>query len=87
MWVGSGIHSSTSFSHSASMAFTVDDYVFLFGGSTVLAAAALAHFNPKADTQAWALAAFMGANLAQYAFSGFCPLAYVLKSAGCPQRK
>ena len=57
----------------------IDRFVMAFAGSLVLASLLLAHFvNP-----AWLwLTAFVGANLLQAAFTGFCPLARVLRRAG-----
>ena len=59
---------------------TIDRIVFAFAGSMVLASLLLAYFvSPY-----WlALAAFVGLNLFQAAFTGFCPLAMILKRAGC----
>jgi hypothetical protein len=50
-----------------------------FAGAMVLASLLLAHFvNPG---WLW-LTAFVGANLFQASFTGFCPLAILLKKAG-----
>lgn len=59
---------------------TIDRIVFAFAGSMVLASLLLAYFvSPY-----WlALAGFVGLNLFQSAFTGFCPLAMILKRAGC----
>ncbi len=58
---------------------SIDRIVLAFAGSMVIVSLLLAYFvNP-----AWLLlAAFVGLNLLQAAFSGFCPLAMVLKKAG-----
>jgi hypothetical protein len=58
---------------------TVDRIVHLMAGLMVLLSIALAHFsNP-----AWLwLTAIVGANLAQSAVTGFCPLAFILKKTG-----
>ncbi len=57
----------------------IDRFVMAFAGSVVLASVALAHF-----VSPWwlLLTAFVGANLLQAAFSGFCPLAIVLRRLG-----
>ncbi len=57
----------------------IDRFVFAFAGIMILAGLLLAHyFNPW-----WLLLpAFVGLNMLQAAFTGFCPLALVLKKAG-----
>ena len=57
----------------------IDRIVFAVAGSMVLAGLALGYFvNPY-----WLLLpAFVGLNLLQSAFTGFCPLAIILKKAG-----
>jgi len=58
---------------------TVDRIVLAFAGSMILVSLALSYFvSPY-----WLLlAAFVGVNLLQSAFSGFCPLAIILKKLG-----
>lgn len=57
----------------------VDAFVMRFAGAVVLVSLGLAHFvNPN---WLW-LTAFVGANLFQSSFTGFCPLALVLKKLG-----
>ncbi|MCW8807043.1 MAG: DUF2892 domain-containing protein [Rhodanobacter sp.] len=53
----------------------IDRIVFAFAGSMVLLSVALAHF-----VSPWwlLLTLFVGANLLQSAFSGFCPMAKIL---------
>lgn len=58
---------------------TVERIVHLFAGIMVLLSIALAHFI---DPNWIALAAFVGLNLAQSAFTNFCPLSFMLKKAG-----
>lgn len=68
----------------------IDRFVLGFAGSMVLLSVALAHF-----VSPWwlLLTLFVGANLLQSAFTGFCPLAMALARfglrAGCafPSRK
>jgi divalent metal cation (Fe/Co/Zn/Cd) transporter len=57
----------------------IDRVVFAFAGSVVLLSVALGHF-----VSPWwlLLALFVGANLLQSAFTGFCPLAKVLSWMG-----
>ncbi len=57
----------------------IDRYVMAFAGAMVLASLALGLWvHPN---WFW-LTAFVGANLLQASFSGFCPLAIVLKKLG-----
>jgi hypothetical protein len=58
---------------------TIDRAVMAFAGTMILLSLALAYaFSPY-----WlALAAFVGLNLLQASFTGFCPLAFVLKRLG-----
>lgn len=60
---------------------SIDRVVFAFAGAMVLLSLALGYlFTPY-----WLiLAALVGLNLLQAAFSGFCPLARVLKKLGVP---
>lgn len=57
----------------------IDRFVMAFAGTVILASLALGHFfHPY-----WLfLTAFVGLNLFQAAFTGFCPLAIILKKAG-----
>lgn len=59
----------------------IDQAVFAFAGVMVLASVALAYF-----VSPWwlLLTVFVGANLLQSAFTGFCPAAMVFKRLGCP---
>ena len=56
-----------------------DRIVLAFAGSMVLLSVALAHF-----VSPWwlLLTVFVGANLLQSAFTGFCPLALLLRRLG-----
>ena len=58
---------------------SIDRIVLAFAGGMVLLSLVLSYyFNPW-----WlALAAFVGLNLLQSAFTGFCPLAVILKKLG-----
>ncbi|MBS0382148.1 MAG: DUF2892 domain-containing protein [Proteobacteria bacterium] len=57
----------------------IDRLVMRFAGSMVIASVALAYFF-----SAWwlLLALFVGANLLQASFTGFCPLARILRKLG-----
>lgn len=57
----------------------IDRVVFAFAGAMILASLALGWFH----SPYWLLlAAFVGANMFQAAFTGFCPLAIMLKRLG-----
>jgi hypothetical protein len=58
---------------------SIDRWVLRFAGSVVLLSLLLAHF---VNAQWLWLTAFVGANLLQSSFTGFCPLAIVLKRLG-----
>lgn len=57
----------------------IDRFVFAFAGIVILVGTALGFFvHPY-----WlAVPAFVGVNLLQSAFTGFCPLAMILKAFG-----
>jgi len=57
----------------------VDKLVFRFAGIFVLASLALAHFHHP--NWLW-FTAFVGVNLLQASFTGFCPLATILSKLG-----
>ena len=59
----------------------IDRFVFAFAESVILISVLLAHF-----VSPWwlLLTAFVGLNLLQSAFTGFCPLALILKKVGVP---
>ncbi len=58
---------------------TIDRVVMAFAGTVVLIGLALAHFY----SPWWLLVpTFVGLNLLQASFTGFCPLAMVLKAVG-----
>jgi hypothetical protein len=57
----------------------IDRYVMAFAGTMVLASLALGLW--VSPVWFW-LTAFVGANLLQASFSGFCPLALVLRKLG-----
>jgi hypothetical protein len=57
----------------------IDNAVFALAGTMILASLALAHF-----VSPWflLLAAFVGLNMLQAAFTGFCPAAMIFKRLG-----
>lgn len=58
---------------------SIDRIVLAFAGTMILVSLALAHyFSPH---WLW-LTAFVGLNLLQSAFTGFCPLAKIVKAMG-----
>ena len=58
---------------------SVERMVLAFAGTFILISLALAHYhNPN---WLW-FTAFVGANLLQSSFTGFCPLAIILKKLG-----
>jgi hypothetical protein len=58
---------------------TIERIVFAVAGFFILLSLVLAHYvNPN---WLW-FTAFVGANLLQSAFTGFCPLALILKKIG-----
>ena len=59
---------------------SIDRIVLAFAGTMVLISAILTAVHSP-----WwlLLTGFVGANLLQSAFTGFCPLAKILKAAGC----
>jgi hypothetical protein len=58
---------------------TIDRIVFAAAGSFILISLLLAHYHSA--NWLW-VTAFVGANLFQSAFTGFCPLAILLKKFG-----
>jgi hypothetical protein len=58
---------------------SIDRFVMAFAGTVVLVSLALGHF--VSPNWYW-LTAFVGANLLQASFTGFCPLAAILRKAG-----
>ena len=58
---------------------TIDRVVFAVAGSFILISLLLAHYH--SEYWLW-FTAFVGANLFQSAFTGFCPMAMILKKLG-----
>jgi len=68
---------------------TVQRYVFVIAGFFIMLSLALGVEASPLYVSKWALAftAFVGLNLFQYWFSGFCPMATILKKLGVPESK
>lgn len=63
---------------------SIERTVLAFAGFFVFVSAVLAHYH----NENWLfLTAFVGLNLFQSAFTGFCPLANILKMAGLKSEK
>lgn len=58
---------------------SIDRAVMAFAGTVILASLLLGHF--LSPNWYW-LTAFVGANLLQASFTGFCPLAMILRRFG-----
>ena len=64
---------------------TVNRAVTIFAGMMIVASLALAHFTGQIDLShlSWLwLTAFVGLNLFQMGFTGFCPAATIFKALG-----
>ena len=57
----------------------VDRLVFAFAGTFILVSLLLAHFHSA--NWLW-FTAFVGANMLQASFTGFCPMANIMKMLG-----
>ncbi|MGD9844796.1 MAG: DUF2892 domain-containing protein [Variibacter sp.] len=60
---------------------TIDRAVILFAGCMVLASLALGFY---VSPWWYLLTAFVGLNLMQASFTGFCPAAMIFRKMGCP---
>jgi hypothetical protein len=58
---------------------SIDRFVLAFAGGVILVTLLLGHYH--SPYWLW-FTAFVGVNLLQSAFSGFCPLALILKKLG-----
>ena len=61
--------------------YNIDRAVFLFGGIMILASLLLSHFHSA--YWLW-FTAFIGLNMIQASFTGFCPPAYLFRKLGLP---
>jgi len=68
---------------------TVQRWVFVIAGFFIMVSMALGVEGSPLFVSQWALAftAFVGFNLFQYGFSGFCPMAMILRKLGVPDTK
>ena len=66
---------------------TVERYIRIIAGSFILLSLALGVQASPLFVSPWALAftAFVGANLFQFGFSNWCPMAVILKKLGVPE--
>jgi len=64
------------------MTTNIDRLVFRIGGLFVLFSVVLAHFH--SPYWLW-FTAFVGANMFQASFTGFCPMAKILRKLGAPE--
>jgi hypothetical protein len=70
------------------MKMTVTDAIHIIAGSFILLSLGLGvEASPIFMSKYWLwFTAFVGANLFQYGFSGFCPMAVILKKLGLPEK-
>ena len=68
---------------------TVERYIRIFAGLFILVSLALGVEGSPLFVGPWWLAftAFVGANLFQFGFSNVCPLGFILKKLGVPEKK
>lgn len=68
---------------------TVDRYIRIFAGLFILLSLAFGVEGSPVYLSRWWLAftAFVGANLLQYGFSNVCPLGWILKKLGVPEKQ
>jgi len=67
---------------------TVDRLIRIFAGSFILISLALGVQGSPLFLSPWWLAftAFVGANLLQFGFTNACPLGWILRRLGVPER-
>lgn len=69
----------------------ITDWIHVIAGSFILISLALgvdSSVNPFFVSRYWLLfTTFVGANLFQFGFSKFCPLAIILKKLGVPESR
>ena len=70
------------------MKMTVNDAIHSIAGTFILLSLGLGvEGSPIFMSKYWLwFTAFVGANLFQFGFSGFCPLAVILKKLGVPEK-
>jgi hypothetical protein len=65
------------------MKMTINDWIHVLAGSFIMLSLALGYW---VHHYWFFFTAFVGANLFQFGFSKFCPLAIVLKKFGVPEK-
>jgi len=67
---------------------TVERYIRIFAGIFIMASLALGLEGSPLFVSPWALAftAFVGANLIQFGFSNVCPMGWMLRKLGVPEK-
>ena len=67
---------------------TVERYIRIFAGIFILASLALGIERSPLFVSAWTLAftAFVGANLFQFGFTNICPMGWMLRKLGVPEK-
>ncbi|MBT8360448.1 MAG: DUF2892 domain-containing protein [Deltaproteobacteria bacterium] len=67
----------------------VTDWIHAIAGTFILLSLLLGvEASPLFHSKYWLIfTAFVGLNLFQFGFSKFCPLAYILKAFGVPERR
>lgn len=69
----------------------ISDWIASIAGFFILTSLALGvdcGYNPLFVSKYWLLfTTFVGANLFQSGFTKFCPLAYILKALGVPEKR
>jgi len=67
---------------------TVERYIRIFAGIFILASLALGIESSPLFVSSWALAftAFVGANLFQFGFTNICPMGWMLRKLGVPEK-
>jgi hypothetical protein len=67
---------------------TVDRLIRIFAGSFILISLLLGVQGSPLFVSPWWLAftAFVGFNLLQFGFTNFCPLGFILRKLGVPER-
>lgn len=69
---------------------TVNRAISIMAGFMILASLALAHFSGQINLgqMSWLwLTVFVGFNLFQMGFTGFCPAAKIFKAMGCSESR
>ena len=67
---------------------TVERYIRIFAGIFIMASLALGIEGSPLFVSPWALAftSFVGANLFQFGFSNVCPMGWMLRKLGVPEK-